>query len=71
MMSLAYRAILAEPRTKATSSEDYSGGSNRGEYMGGNDTMNQYAAPMGKDTFFASLISAFSETLETLAPLVV
>ncbi|XP_034463888.1 RNA-binding protein 45 [Hippoglossus hippoglossus] len=43
----AYRAILAEPRTKATSSEDYSGGSNRGEYMGGNDTMNQYAPPMG------------------------
>ncbi|XP_062256938.1 RNA-binding protein 45 isoform X1 [Platichthys flesus] len=42
-----YRAILAEPRTKATSSEDYSGGSNRGEYMGGNDTMNQYAPPMG------------------------
>ncbi|XP_053292231.1 RNA-binding protein 45 [Pleuronectes platessa] len=42
-----YRAILAEPRTKATSTEDYSGGSNRGEYMGSNDTMNQYAPPMG------------------------
>ncbi|AWP14584.1 putative RNA-binding protein 45 isoform 2 [Scophthalmus maximus] len=41
-----YRAILAEPRTKATAPEDYSGGASRGDYAGGNDAMNQYAAPM-------------------------
>ncbi|KAM8737940.1 RNA-binding protein 45 isoform 1-T1 [Acanthopagrus schlegelii] len=49
----AYRAILAEPRTKASSTEDYSGGGARVDYMGGaggggnNDAMNQYAVPMG------------------------
>ncbi|XP_070833538.1 RNA-binding protein 45 [Chaetodon auriga] len=41
-----YRAILAEPRTKATATEDYTGGAARGEYMGGADSMNQYALPM-------------------------
>ncbi|XP_044070265.1 RNA-binding protein 45 isoform X2 [Siniperca chuatsi] len=42
-----YRAILAEPRTKAAATEEYSGGSSRGEYVGGADSMNQYAFPMG------------------------
>lgn len=45
----AYRAILAEPRTKASAaSEDYSGGSSRNDYMGGAEQMNQYALPLGK-----------------------
>ncbi|KAM6996978.1 RNA-binding protein 45 [Tautogolabrus adspersus] len=43
-----YRAILAEPRTKTTVTEEYSGGTSRGEYMGGNDSMNQYAFPMAE-----------------------
>lgn len=49
----AYRAILAEPRTKSSATEDYSGGAGRGEYAGGGggggggDSMNQYAFPMG------------------------
>ncbi|XP_078128493.1 RNA-binding protein 45 isoform X1 [Sander vitreus] len=43
-----YRAILAEPRTKTTASEDYSGGAPRGDYAGGGaDSMNPYAFPMG------------------------
>ncbi|XP_041803582.1 RNA-binding protein 45 [Chelmon rostratus] len=41
-----YRAILAEPRTKATATEDYTGGTARGDYMGGADSTNQYALPM-------------------------
>uniref|UniRef100_A0AAQ5YN25 RRM domain-containing protein n=1 Tax=Amphiprion ocellaris TaxID=80972 RepID=A0AAQ5YN25_AMPOC len=40
-----YRAILAEPRTKATVTEDYRGG--RGDYSVGGDNMNQYSFPMG------------------------
>lgn len=48
---LAYRAILAEPRTKAAATEDYSGGAARGEYMGGADSMNQYALPLGTQLF--------------------
>ncbi|KAG7511570.1 hypothetical protein JOB18_003436 [Solea senegalensis] len=40
-----YRAILAEPRTKNTVTEDYSSGPARGDYMGGNDSNNQYALP--------------------------
>lgn len=55
---LAYRAILAEPRTKATAPEDYSGGASRGDYAGGNDAMNQYAAPMGM--YFSCYICTFS-----------
>ncbi|XP_062286459.1 RNA-binding protein 45 isoform X1 [Scomber scombrus] len=44
-----YRAILAEPRTKAATTEEYSsGGTARGgEYMNAGDNMNQYAFPMG------------------------
>lgn len=45
---LAYRAILAEPRTKAAATEDYSAGAARGDYMGAADSMNQYALPLGK-----------------------
>ncbi|XP_067336824.1 RNA-binding protein 45 isoform X2 [Channa argus] len=41
-----YRAILAEPRSKAASTEDYSGGAARVDYSGGSDSMNQYAFPM-------------------------
>ncbi|XP_070772134.1 RNA-binding protein 45 isoform X1 [Enoplosus armatus] len=41
-----YRAILAEPRTKAAATEEYTGGSARGEYMGAADSMNQYSFPM-------------------------
>ncbi|XP_068597392.1 RNA-binding protein 45 [Brachionichthys hirsutus] len=42
-----YRAILAEPRTKSTAAtEDYSGGSARGDYMAAGDSMNQYALPL-------------------------
>ncbi|XP_068588115.1 RNA-binding protein 45 [Cebidichthys violaceus] len=49
-----YRAILAEPRTKAPATEDYSGGMPRGDYSGGGgggggggvDSSNQYAFPM-------------------------
>lgn len=47
MVFLAYRAILAEPRTKAAATEDYSGGAARGDYMGAADSMNQYALPLG------------------------
>ncbi|XP_041645279.1 RNA-binding protein 45 isoform X2 [Cheilinus undulatus] len=43
-----YRAILAEPRNKASASEEYSGGPSRGDYMGGNEPMNQYAFPMAE-----------------------
>lgn len=47
MLFLAYRAILAEPRTKTTAAEDYSGGGSRGDYAsGGSDSMNQYSFPM-------------------------
>eukprot|EP00064_Thunnus_orientalis_P014530 superscaffoldBa00002537_g14576 len=41
-----YRAILAEPRTKASTTEEYTGGTARGDYMSGADSMNQYAFPM-------------------------
>ncbi|XP_051236413.1 RNA-binding protein 45 [Dicentrarchus labrax] len=41
-----YRAILAEPRTKAAATEEYSGGAARGDYVGGSESMNQYAMPM-------------------------
>lgn len=51
MVLLAYRAILAEPRTKATATEDYTGGTARGDYMGGADSTNQYALPMGTQLF--------------------
>lgn len=47
LMLLAYRAILAEPRTKASTTEEYSGGTARGDYMSSADSMNQYAFPMG------------------------
>lgn len=50
-MLLAYRAILAEPRTKAASTEDYSAGAARNDYMGGADVMNQYTHPMGERIF--------------------
>lgn len=43
-MFLAYRAILAEPRSKTIAPDDYSVGATRGDY---NDSSNQYAAPMG------------------------
>ncbi|XP_040906559.1 RNA-binding protein 45 [Toxotes jaculatrix] len=42
-----YRAILAEPRTKASATEDYTPGAARSDYMGGTDSMNQYSFPMG------------------------
>lgn len=45
-LSLAYRAILAEPRIKASSSEDYAGASTRSDYMGGGDTMTPYPPPL-------------------------
>lgn len=48
----AYRAILAEPRTKAAASEDYSGGSSRNDYMSGTEQMNQYALPLGKTKIY-------------------
>lgn len=60
LVLLAYRAILAEPRTKASSTEDYAGGGARVDYMGSggggggggnNDVMNQYALPMGTQLF--------------------
>ncbi|TWW78436.1 RNA-binding protein 45 [Takifugu flavidus] len=41
-----YRAILAEPRNKATANEDYPAGSSRNDYMGGAEQMNQYALPL-------------------------
>lgn len=43
-----YRAILAEPRTKTNTTDDYSGGAPRGDYAGGGggDSSNQYAYPM-------------------------
>lgn len=44
----AYRAILAEPRNKATANEDYSAGPSRNDYMGGGEQMNQYALPLCK-----------------------
>ena len=47
LLSLAYRAILAEPRSKANTSEDYTGGGNRGDYANNADSMNQYTFPMG------------------------
>ncbi|KAM9848116.1 RNA-binding protein 45 isoform 2-T2 [Aulostomus maculatus] len=42
-----YRAILAEPRSKASATEEYSGTAARGDYIGGGEQMNQYAVPMG------------------------
>lgn len=48
---VAYRAILAEPRTKAATTDDYPGGAARVDYMGGNDSMNQYALPLGTQLF--------------------
>ncbi|XP_037638989.1 RNA-binding protein 45 isoform X2 [Sebastes umbrosus] len=59
----SYRAILAEPRTKNTAQEDYSGGAPRGDYMGGggggggggcNDP-NQYAFPMADPGNYQSM----------------
>lgn len=44
----AYRAILAEPRNKATANEDYGAGPSRNDYMGGAEQMNQYALPLCK-----------------------
>lgn len=43
-MLLAYRAILAEPRSKSTATEDYSSGgaAARNDYAGGSESMNQY-----------------------------
>ncbi|XP_042369975.1 RNA-binding protein 45-like, partial [Plectropomus leopardus] len=41
-----YRAILAEPRNKVTTTEDYSAGQLRGDYLGGGDPMNQYSFQM-------------------------
>lgn len=50
---LAYRAILAEPRTKAAATDEYSGGGGggRGDYVPSVDSMNQYALPMGTEWF--------------------
>lgn len=45
ILSLAYRAILAEPRIKASSTEEYSGAP-RSDYMGGGDTMTPYPPPL-------------------------
>lgn len=56
MVFLAYRAILAEPRTKAAATEDYSGGAARGDYMGAADSMNQYALPLGTQSFVVLII---------------
>ncbi|KAM6916669.1 RNA-binding protein 45 [Xenentodon cancila] len=42
----SYRAILAEPRSKSTPSEDYSGGGNRGDYVSSGEAVNQYSYPM-------------------------
>ncbi|TKS85850.1 RNA-binding protein 45 [Collichthys lucidus] len=43
-----YRAILAEPRTKAAATDEYSGGGGggRADYVPSADSMNQYALPM-------------------------
>lgn len=46
ILSSAYRAILAEPRIKASSTEDYSGASSRSDYIGGGDTMTPYPPPL-------------------------
>lgn len=48
ILSPAYRAILAEPRIKASSTEDYSGSASRGDYMGGGDTVTPYPPPLRK-----------------------
>lgn len=48
ILSLAYRAILAEPRIKASSTEDYSGSASRSDYMGGGDTVTPYPPPLSK-----------------------
>lgn len=42
VLSPAYRAILAEPRSKNNSSEDYSAGGVRGGDYSSSDSMNQY-----------------------------
>nr|XP_020442943.1 RNA-binding protein 45 [Monopterus albus] len=42
----AYRAILAEPRTKASSTEEYSGAAARSDYVGGADSTNHYTFSM-------------------------
>lgn len=49
---VAYRAILAEPRSKATATEDYTAGTTRGDYATGGDSMNQYAFPVGMQLFY-------------------
>ncbi|XP_047459912.1 RNA-binding protein 45 isoform X2 [Mugil cephalus] len=44
-----YRAILAEPRSKTTATEEYNAGGTRSDYnSGASDTMNQYAFSMGE-----------------------
>lgn len=51
LLPLAYRAILAEPRIKASSTEDYSGATSRSDYMGGGDTMTPYPPPLRMQPF--------------------
>lgn len=59
---VAYRAILAEPRTKAATTEDYSGAAARVDYMGGNDSMNQYALPLGTQLFDCIINYLFNDS---------
>lgn len=73
MVLLAYRAILAEPRTKATVTEDYTAGAARSDYVGAADSMNQYTFPMGMqllDTlihcFLLSFMFEFSASIPVL-----
>lgn len=52
LLLLAYRAILAEPRSKTTATEDYTAGTARtGDYTTGGDSVNQYAFPVGTHLF--------------------
>lgn len=64
LLFLAYRAILAEPRTKAAAPEDYSGGAARSEYISAADSMNQYSLPLGKQWFDIQIHRFFSLFME-------
>lgn len=65
-MLLAYRAILAEPRSKSTATEDYSSGgaAARNDYAGGSESMNQYT--LGTSVFVIRIYYHRKERVKVL-----
>lgn len=68
MVLLAYRAILAEPRSKSTATEDYSSGgaAARNDYTGGSESMNQYAFSLGTSFFVIRIYYHRKERVKVL-----